>query len=89
MQRMMPSASEITLDGRRRTSLAKVGRRSDTKYLAETLPDGTVILTPAVTIPAVELAALQDSELRARLEAARNIDPSMLRSRGSFADEAE
>jgi hypothetical protein len=58
---------EVVLDSRRRTSFAKVGRRQDTRYLVEELEDGTLILTPAVTIPATELAALQDPRLRETL----------------------
>ena len=41
----------ITLDERRRAPLAKLAREEDgPQYLAEVLPDGRIILTPAVTI---------------------------------------
>lgn len=85
---MQPSG-EITLDGRRRTSLAKVGRQSDVRYLIDELPDGTVILTPAVVLSKVELAALSDPDVRVAMD--RAIRPSVdgqaegLSSRGSFA----
>jgi hypothetical protein len=40
----------ITLDERRRAPLAKLARDEDDQYLAEVLPDGRILLTPAVTI---------------------------------------
>jgi len=80
---------EITLDGRRRTSLARIGRDSDRRYLIDELPDGTVILTPAVTLSKVELAALSDPEVRAALDRAvarvAGGQAEELTSRGSFA----
>ncbi len=85
----MQQAREISLDHRRRTSLARIGRPSDYRYLIEELPDGTVILTPAITLSKVELAALSDPEVRAAMDraAARtaSAERAALRSRGSFA----
>jgi hypothetical protein len=49
---------KLSLDERRRVSLAKFGRREDLEYLVDEQPDGTLILTPAVTVPAEELARL-------------------------------
>ncbi|MFT4010373.1 MAG: hypothetical protein QM655_10070 [Nocardioidaceae bacterium] len=42
----------IELDARRRTSLGRVGRREHTRYIVEEQDDGTLILTPALVIPA-------------------------------------
>jgi hypothetical protein len=78
----MPT-NEITVDRRGRTSLARVRSRTHDRYLAEELPDGTLILTPAVTISAVEAAALADPKVRAALDAARTGDPSTRRRRKS------
>lgn len=77
---------EVVLDQRRRTSLAKVGRRDDTKYLAEEYEDGTIVLVPATTVSKIELAALGDPELADLLRSAKDVDPSTLRRRGSFAE---
>lgn len=89
MTRGNEDRSEITLDARRRTSLAKVGRKADTKYLAEEYEDGSILLVPATTVSKVELAALSDDKLRERLRSARDIDSSLLVSRGSFAEYAD
>lgn len=43
------------------------------------------MLTPAVTLPAVEVAALRDPKIRKALDATRKDRPA-LRSRGSFTD---
>lgn len=40
----------LELDDRRRAPLAKIARPEDTTFLAEVLPDGRIILTPAVTV---------------------------------------
>ncbi len=77
------------LDSRRRTSLARVGVANDTRYIAETLPDGSVLLTPAVLIEKWELAALSNPEIRAALDAALTATPDQLVSRGSFAAYAD
>jgi hypothetical protein len=77
--------AEITVDERGRTSLAKVTTRDHRRYLVEELDDGTLVLTPAVTISALEAAALADPEIRAAIEA--SLDPSTPRTtRGSFSD---
>jgi len=80
-----PRREEILLDGRRRTSLAKVGAKADTRYLADTLDDGTVVLTPAVTIEKWELAVLSNPEIRAALDRSLSANRDELVSRGSFA----
>jgi hypothetical protein len=52
----------VRLDGRRRTSLARIGRKGDFFYLAEELADGTVVLTPAAVVPAGSLRAREGAE---------------------------
>jgi hypothetical protein len=80
---------EIVLDSRRRTSLARVGSAGDSRYIAETLEDGSIVLTPAVTIEKWELAALSDPETRAALDGALAATRDQLVSRGSFAAYAD
>jgi hypothetical protein len=63
------STNEVVVDERGRTSVARVRSHNYDRYLAEELPDGTIILTPAVTISALEMAALQDESLRAAVAA--------------------
>ena len=62
-------ANEISVDARGRTSLAKVRTKVYERYATEELPDGTLILTPVVTISALELAALRDPAVRAAVQA--------------------
>jgi hypothetical protein len=83
------TAREVLLDERRRTSLAKVGRKQDGRYLVEEYPDGTLVFTPAVTVSVVELAALTNPTLRAALDQAADLKGVKLRSRGSFRKYAE
>jgi hypothetical protein len=47
----------------------------------EELPDGTLILTPAVTISALELAALRSPEVQAAMAAASSGDRTGARRR--------
>lgn len=54
----------IDVDERGRTSLARVRSGKHDRYLVEEFPDGTLVLTPAVTLSKVELAALTDPEVR-------------------------
>lgn len=76
--------AEITVDDRRRTSLAKVGRPEHRRYLVDEHDDGTIVLTPAVTLSAAEVAALRDPEVRAALDATLGPKPELI-DRGSFA----
>lgn len=71
---------ELVLDDRRRANLAKVGRRGDHRYLVDEFDDGTVVLRPAVTITAVELAALGNPVVVDAIEKART-DRSQARPR--------
>lgn len=80
---------EIVVDDRRRTSLAKVGRKSDSRYLVEEFDDGSLLLVPAVTISALELAVLRNQALRESLVGARGADPEEFQYVGSFAEYAD
>lgn len=40
----------LELDDRRRAPLAKIARPEDSTFLVEVLPDGRIVLTPAVTV---------------------------------------
>jgi hypothetical protein len=73
--------AELVVDKRGRTSLARVRRHSYDRYTVEEFPDGTLVLTPAVTISAVELAALRDPVVREAVAEAKTGDPAMLRRR--------
>lgn len=43
----------VYVDKNGRVSMAKVGRKQDTMYLVEVMPDGVLILTPATVVPKV------------------------------------
>jgi hypothetical protein len=73
--------TELVVDERGRTSLARVRSHHYDRYIVEEFPDGTLVLTPAVTISAVELAALSDPVVRAAVAAAKSGDQSELRRR--------
>lgn len=77
----MPTSNEIVLDERGRTSLARVRRRDFDRYTVEEYDDGTLVLTPAVTISALELAALRDDKVRQAISEAKGADPTTLRRR--------
>ncbi|MBI2170300.1 MAG: hypothetical protein HYU28_12500 [Actinobacteria bacterium] len=72
---------EISVDERGRTSLARVRTQRFDRYQVEEFPDGTLVLTPAVTISAVELAALKDKKVRSAIAQAKTGDRSALRQR--------
>lgn len=77
----MGMRGELDVDERGRTSLAKVRSHSYDRYLVEEFPDGTLVLTPAVTVSAVELAALRDPAVRAAIAEAKAGDRTKLRRR--------
>jgi len=52
------ASNEIIVDSRGRTSLARVRKQRHERYLVTEHPDGTLVLTPAVTIARTELAKL-------------------------------
>lgn len=72
---------ELVVDERGRTSLARVRSHDYDRYIVEEFPDGTLVLTPAVTISALELAALSDPTVRAAVAAAKSGDRSQVRRR--------
>lgn len=73
--------NEITVDGRGRTGLARVRTHDYDRYVVEEFPDGTLVLTPVVTITALELAALEDPKVRSAVSAAKTGDRRTLRQR--------
>jgi hypothetical protein len=77
----MPRAKEVILDERGRTSFAKVRSHDFNRYTVEEYPDGTLVLTPAVTVSALELAALRDETVRAAIKHAKSGDRNSLRKR--------
>lgn len=76
-----PAARRVTLDERRRTSLAKVGRKEHNEYLVEEQEGGVLVFTPAVTVSAIEAAVLRDPELRDSIVRAANTPRSEYRTR--------
>jgi hypothetical protein len=73
--------AELVVDERGRTSLAKVRSHDYDRYLVEEFPDGTLVLTPAVTVSAVELAALGNPDVVAAIAKAKSGDRSGMRKR--------
>lgn len=71
--------AELVVDDRGRTSLARVRSHDYNRYLVEEFPDGTLVLTPAVTVSAIELAALSDPAVRAAAAQAKAGDRAALR----------
>jgi hypothetical protein len=50
---------EIVVDARGRTTLARVRKQKHDRYLAEEHPDGTIVLTPAITLTPAEVEKLR------------------------------
>jgi hypothetical protein len=72
---------EGLVDERGRTSLARVRSHDYDRYIVEECPDGTLTLTPTVTISPVELAALRDPDVMAAVTEAKTGDRSALQRR--------
>lgn len=72
---------ELVVDERGRTSLARVRSHNYDRYTVEEFPDGTLVLTPAITISPLELAALRDPAVIAAVTEAKTGDRSALRRR--------
>jgi hypothetical protein len=72
---------ELAVDERGRTSLARVRTHNYDRYTVEEFPDGTLVLTPAITISPLELAALRDPAVMAAAAEAKAGDRSALRQR--------
>jgi len=58
----------VELDSRGRVSLGRLGVEHP-RYLAHIEADGTVVLTPAVVVSALEAKVLSDPDLVARIRA--------------------
>lgn len=61
----------LDVDERRRTTLSKLGHHR--RYLAEELPDGTVVLHPAVVMAEVQARLLASPALLAELTEANGL----------------
>ena len=70
----------VETDTRSRVSLKQLGVSERHRYLATVSEDGTIVLTPAVTIPEAEARYLQNPEIVARVEDNRG-HPERLRER--------
>lgn len=64
----MTARGEIVVDERGRTSLARVRTRKFSRYQARELADGTIILTPLVTVPAATLPRPGRGSLKGQIE---------------------
>jgi hypothetical protein len=62
--------------------MAKFGRPQDRRYLVEEFSDGSLLLVPAVTISAAELAALSNHDVVEAIDAAQG-DRHQLQKRSS------
>lgn len=54
---------EVEVDERGRVSLGRAGAKPGMRYRVETAPDGSIRLTPVVSVPLRELQTLQNPEL--------------------------
>ena len=82
----------LDVDERRRTTLSKLGHHR--QYLGEELPDGTVVLHPAVVMSEVQARLLAAPALLAQLTEANGADDAALlrrprRTRRESSDRAE
>jgi hypothetical protein len=80
---------ELVVDERGRTSLARVRKHQYDRYTVEEFPDGTLVLTPAITISPVELAVLRNPTVMAAIAEAKAGDRSALRRRPEPASEED
>lgn len=80
---------ELVVDERGRTSLARVRSHNYDRYTVEEFPDGTLVLTPAITISPLELAALRDPAVMAAVAEAKTGDRSALRRRSAPGDQED
>lgn len=62
------STATVEVDARGRLSLGKVAKAGT--YRATSRADGSIVLEPAVTLTATEIAALRDPQVSADLQAA-------------------
>lgn len=66
----------LDVDERRRTTLSKLGHHR--QYLGEELPDGTVVLHPAIVMSEVQARLLAAPALLAQLTEANGLDDAAL-----------
>jgi hypothetical protein len=59
---------ELVLDERRRTSFARLGHKDHSRYLVAEYADGTLVLTPAVTVSIQEIQLLQNPSFRKAMQ---------------------
>lgn len=81
---------EVVADERARIAFGKAGVRRDDRYAVAVGDDGSILLTPLVTIPKRELLVWENEQLRASL--ARGLAQSAAGetvSLGDFADFAD
>jgi hypothetical protein len=72
---------ELVVDERGRTSLARVRSHDYDRYLVEEFDDGTLVLTPAVTVSALELATLRNPAVMKAVAEAKSGDRSKFHRR--------
>jgi len=65
---------EVVADDRARVPVGKAGVRKDDRYAVAVNDDGTILLTPLVSIPKRELLVWEDEVVRASL--ARGLEES-------------
>ncbi len=73
----------VEVDSRRRISLGRLGRAEHTRYLAQVEDDGTIVLTPAVVVSALEARVLSDPKLMAQIIAGLTDDSEVEVDRSS------
>lgn len=79
-------AGEAEVDARRRISLGKIGSSEHTRYEVYENDSGEILLVPVVSIPARELAILQNPKLHASLlRGLEHAAHDKVIDRGSFA----
>jgi hypothetical protein len=59
----------LDVDSRGRVSLGRLAQPGHRRYLAHVEADGTIVLTPAVVVSALEAEILADPELVAKIRA--------------------
>lgn len=62
----------IELDDRRRAALGKVGKAEHRRYLAESYPDGTIVLKPALVVTEAQVRLWSNPEVSALVD--REVD---------------
>lgn len=61
----MEPSEEITADDRARVPLGKLGVRKTDRFVASRHSDGSIVLTPVVSVPKREMIVWDDDGLRA------------------------